>query len=112
MVWTILVTLHVGVCLLLILAVLLQQGKGASMGILSGASQTWFGPTGSKSLLMKITVGFACGFLALSVLLSLVTQRRPAPPPAAPPPMEAPAPGGAQPAPAPAPAAPAAPAAP
>lgn len=101
MIWSTLVTLHVGVCILLILAIMLQQGKGASMGILSGASQTWFGPTGSKSLLMKITVGFACGFLALSVLLSLVSQQRPAaaPPPA---PMEsapaaAPGPAGSPP---------------
>lgn len=59
MIWTILVTIHVLICFLLVLAVLIQQGKGASMGIISGASQSWFGPTGSKTLLMKVTVGLA-----------------------------------------------------
>jgi len=69
-----LMTIYVVVCVLLILAVLIQQGKGASMGLLSGAGQTWFGPAGSKTLLMKITLGLAAGFLALSVLLALATS--------------------------------------
>ena len=106
MIWTILVTFHVVISLVLIVAILLQQGKGASMGILSGAGQTWFGPTGGKTLLMKITVGLACAFLLNSVLLSLAVQRQttmglpplaqPAPPPpgapaqATPPPVPAP----------------------
>lgn len=74
---TILVLIHVAVSALLILAVLLQQGKGASMGMLSSAGQTWFGPTAGKSLLMKMTVGFAVVFLISSVLLTLVSTRRP-----------------------------------
>jgi preprotein translocase subunit SecG len=76
MIWTILVTIHVVVCLLLVLAVLIQQGKGASMGILSGASQSWFGPTGSKTLLMKVTVGLASAFLLLSLLITMAGSRR------------------------------------
>lgn len=76
MIWTILVSIHVGISLVLIVAILLQQGKGASMGILSGAGQTWFGPTGGKTLLMKITVGLACAFLLNSVLLSMAVQRQ------------------------------------
>lgn len=98
MIWTILVTFHVVISLVLIVAILLQQGKGASMGILSGAGQTWFGPTGGKTLLMKITVGLACAFLLNSVLLSLAVQRQTtmALPPlaqAAPPPQGTPPPG-------------------
>ena len=76
MIWTILVSIHVGISLLLIIAILLQQGKGASMGILSGAGQTWFGPTGGKTVLMKVTVGLACAFLLNSVLLSMAVQRQ------------------------------------
>ena len=76
MIWTILVTIHVVICLLLVLAVLIQQGKGASMGILSGASQSWFGPTGSKTLLMKVTVGLASAFLLLSLLITMAGSRR------------------------------------
>ena len=77
MIWTLLVILHLTVSFVLVGAVLLQQGKGASMGILSGAGQTWFGPAGSKSLLMKITVGLSAAFLCTSLLLTLAGTRRP-----------------------------------
>lgn len=87
-------------CLLLILAVLIQQGKGASMGLLSGAGQTWFGPAGSKTLLMKITVGLAGAFLFLAILLALASApRQLAPPPQAPAPASAPPQGSQTPAP-------------
>lgn len=79
----VLVTLHVLICAVLILAVLLQQGKGASMGLLSSAGQSWFGPAGSKTLLMKITVGVAVAFLLSSILLTLAGTRRPLSAPAA-----------------------------
>jgi preprotein translocase subunit SecG len=82
----VLVGIHVLISLFLVLAVLLQQGKGASLGALGGAGQSWFGPTGSKSLLMKITVGLAVAFLLSSILLSLAATERPVMPvqPAAP----------------------------
>jgi preprotein translocase subunit SecG len=92
----ILVVLYVFVCMLLIGAVLIQQGKGSGMGALTGAGQTWFGPAGSKTVLMKITLGLAGVFLVLAILLTLTSTRRPV----APPPPEVPS----------APAAPAAPA--
>jgi preprotein translocase subunit SecG len=79
-------------CVLLILAVLIQQGKGASMGLLSGAGQTWFGPAGSKTLLMKITVGLAGAFLFLAILLALASAPRQLAPP-----MQQPAPAAAPP---------------
>jgi len=88
----ILTFLYVLVCLLLIVAVLLQQGKGSGMGALTGAGQTWFGPAGSKTLLMKITLGLAGVFLAMAVIMTLVASRRPVAPP---PPQEAPAPASA-----------------
>lgn len=81
----VLLTIHAIISVLLILAVLLQQGKGASMGMLSSAGQTWFGPAASKSLLMKLTVGFAVAFLVSSVLLTLASTRRPLSAPASPP---------------------------
>lgn len=91
----VLTALYMGACVLLITAVMLQQGKGASMGLLSGAGQSWFGPAASKTLLMKITVGLAAAFLVLAVLLSLAGTRRQAvaapPPPAESAPAPAPA---------------------
>lgn len=79
------VTIYILICLFLILAVLLQQGKGASMGILSGAGQSWFGPTGGKTFLMKMTVAMAIAFLLSSILITVLSSRRAlmAPPPQA-----------------------------
>jgi preprotein translocase subunit SecG len=50
-------TLHVLVCVFLILVVLLQQGKGADLSVFGGGStQTAFGARGATTLLHKITV--------------------------------------------------------
>ena len=90
---SILVILHGTICVLLLLAVMIQQGKGASMGMLGGASQSWFGPSGAKTILMKITVGLAAGFLLTSMLITLVNSQRRAAPMA---PEQAQAPAGEQ----------------
>jgi preprotein translocase subunit SecG len=50
-------TVHVLVCLFLIMVVLLQQGKGADLSVFGGGStQTAFGAVGATSLLHKLTV--------------------------------------------------------
>lgn len=50
-------TIHVLVCVFLILVVLLQQGKGADLSVFGGGStQTAFGARGATTLLHKITV--------------------------------------------------------
>ncbi|MDA8561887.1 preprotein translocase subunit SecG [Gammaproteobacteria bacterium] len=52
--------------------VLLQQGKGASMGAAfgAGASQTVFGSRGSGSFLLKLTIGLAILFFSTSIALN------------------------------------------
>ncbi len=52
-----LVITHISLCFLLIVVVLLQQGKGAEVGATfgSGASQTLFGSRGSAPFLNKFT---------------------------------------------------------
>ncbi len=55
-------TIHVIVCLFLILVVLLQQGKGADLSVFGGGStQSAFGARGAATLLHKLTVA---GFVA------------------------------------------------
>jgi len=50
-------TIHVIVCLFLILVVLLQQGKGADLSVFGGGStQTAFGARSAATLLHKLTV--------------------------------------------------------
>ncbi len=56
----VLTLLHVVVCIALVMIVLLQKGKGASMGAaFGGSSQTVFGSTGATPFLSKITVATA-----------------------------------------------------
>ncbi len=102
-----LVFFHVFVCLILIMVVLLQAGRGASMGAaFGGSSQTIFGSAGAGTFLGKMTAIIAIFFMLTTLGLSYfssektssvvrgfappkaveetVPQETPAPPPAAP----------------------------
>ena len=72
---TIIVTLHITVCVLLILIVLLQSGKGAEMGVSmgGGAGQTLFGASGPATLLTKITTAVAIIFMLTSLTLAYLS---------------------------------------
>jgi len=72
---TLVVTLHVTVCILLILIVLLQSGKGAEMGVSlgGGASQTLFGAAGPATILTKITTAIAIIFMVTSLTLAYIS---------------------------------------
>jgi preprotein translocase subunit SecG len=67
-----LLTLHVLVCIALIIIVLLQAGKGAEIGASfgSGSSQTVFGATGGKSFMSRLTTGAAVIFMLTSLTLA------------------------------------------
>ncbi len=67
----ILLVAHMLICVFLVMLVLVQQGKGATMGASfgSGASQTVFGSQGSGSFLFKLTALFAALFFATSLAL-------------------------------------------
>ena len=73
---TLVVTLHVSVCILLILIVLLQSGKGAEMGVSlgGGAGQTLFGAGGPATILTKITTGVAIIFMITSLTLACLSD--------------------------------------
>jgi preprotein translocase subunit SecG len=67
-----LTVLHVMVCLVLMLVVLLQRGKGADMGAMlgGGSSQTVFGSRGAGNFLTKTTAVCAVIFMVTSLTLS------------------------------------------
>lgn len=68
---TMLTAIHIIICFLMILIVLLQQGKGADMGAtFGGSSQTVFGSEGPISLLGKMTKGIAVIFMLTSLALA------------------------------------------
>jgi len=75
----ILTGIHVLVCVLLIMIVLLQTGKGAEMGAAFGGgySQTIFGSSGPVSFLNKLTTIVAVVFMVTSLLLAFMTVRSP-----------------------------------
>ncbi len=72
-----LTTIHVIVCLFLIVVVLLQSGKAADLaGAFGGmGSQTVFGPRGSATVLSKATTIAAAVFMITSLSLSIMATR-------------------------------------
>lgn len=74
---TLIVLLHVLICLVLIIAVLLQSGKAADLaGSFGGVgSQTAFGPRGATTLLAKVTTGAAVLFMLTSIGLWIFSTK-------------------------------------
>lgn len=63
---------HVVVCVMLILIVLLQRGRGSDMGAVfgGGSSQTIFGSSGPGTFLGKVTAVVATVFMITSLWLA------------------------------------------
>ena len=72
-----LTAIHVIVCLVLIIAVLLQSGKSADLaGAFGGVgSQTVFGPRGTSSILTKVTTVCAILFMVTSMGLWILSAK-------------------------------------
>jgi len=70
--------IHVVAALVMIVVVLLQQGKGADIGAAFGAgsSQTLFGSRGAGNFLTKMTTAFVVIFMGTSIALSYLTTPR------------------------------------
>jgi preprotein translocase subunit SecG len=70
--------IHVTVCIVLVLVVLLQAGKGANMGaVFGGSSQTVFGSSGPGSFLGKMTTAVAVVFMLTSFFLTYAASNKP-----------------------------------
>lgn len=69
---TFLSTFHVILCVLLVLLVLLQSGKGAEVSAsFSGSSQTVFGSSGGANFFTRLTQAVAALFMVTSILLTI-----------------------------------------
>lgn len=74
---TIVVTIHVVICLALIIVILLQQGKGAEIGaVFGGSSQTAMGSNSAGNAMTKTTWVMAAVFFATSIFLAYASTRR------------------------------------
>lgn len=61
-------------CIALSAIVLLQEGKSAGLGAISGAAETYWGKNKSRSMegkMLQITKYLAIGFMILAVLLNI-----------------------------------------
>lgn len=73
---TLLLIVHVLVCLFLIFIVLIQSGKGAELGAaFGGSSQTLFGSRGAATFFSKLTTIAAVVFMLTSLSLAIVSVR-------------------------------------
>jgi preprotein translocase subunit SecG len=75
--YSLVMIVHIIVCIFLIVVVLLQSGKAADLaGAFGGmGSQTAFGPRGSATLLSKATTISAVLFMITSLSLSIMATR-------------------------------------
>ena len=75
---SVMLLIHVLVCILLVMVTLMQRGKGAGLsGVFGGgATQSVFGGRGAAPMLAKATVVLAVLFMVSSFSLTLVSAAR------------------------------------
>ena len=74
---SIVVSIHVIVCVAMCVIILLQQGKGAEVGaVFGGSSQTVFGASGAGNALTKATGALAVVFFLTSMFLAYSSTQR------------------------------------
>ena len=62
------------VCVILSIVVLMQEGKSAGLGAISGAAETYWGKNKGRSMegtLQKLTTILGVAFIVLSLVLNL-----------------------------------------
>lgn len=73
---TLLLVIHLIVCLFLIFIVLIQSGKGAELGAaFGGSSQTLFGARGAATFFSKMTTVAAIVFMITSLSLAVIAAK-------------------------------------
>ena len=79
MVYYLVVTLYVLVCFMLIITILLQQGKGGDIANAfgGGSSQAVFGARSGATLLTRVTYVLSALFVILSLSLTVLGTRGP-----------------------------------
>lgn len=74
---TLILTLHIIVCFLLVILILLQSGKEGMGVIFGGGNSSVFGSTGAGGILAKLTTLMAIIFVITSLSYTYVTSSRP-----------------------------------
>lgn len=72
---SLLTVVHIITCILLILVVLIQSGKGAEISAsFGGSSQTVFGSSGGANFFTRLTTALAAIFMMTSVTLTMMAN--------------------------------------
>ena len=74
---TLILTLHIIVCVLLVILILLQSGKEGMGVIFGGGNTSVFGSSGAGGILAKLTTLMAIIFVITSLSYTYVTSERP-----------------------------------
>ena len=75
--YTLVVVIHLIVCLFLIFIILIQSSKGAEMGAaFGGSTQTLFGSRGAATFMNKLTTVAAIVFMLTSLSLAVLSMNR------------------------------------
>ena len=74
---TLILTLHIIVCVLLVILILLQSGKEGMGVIFGGGNTSVFGSSGAGGILAKLTTLMALIFVITSLSYTYVTSARP-----------------------------------
>jgi preprotein translocase subunit SecG len=75
--YTIILALHLFLCFLLIIAVLIQSGKGSSLGEAFGGGQSdVFGPGTPANLMNRVTTVVAILFMVTSLTLAILSTQK------------------------------------
>ncbi len=73
---TFITVIHIATIVLLVIAVLLQSGKGAEISAsFGGSSQTVFGSSGGANFFQKFTYGLAAVFMLTSLTLTILPSK-------------------------------------
>ncbi|MCI9372819.1 MAG: preprotein translocase subunit SecG [Lachnospiraceae bacterium] len=70
----VLTVIYIIICIALVILVLMQEGKTAGLGAVSGAAESYWGKNKGRSMegkLVKITTGLAVGFMLIAIILNL-----------------------------------------
>lgn len=71
---TLVTVLYILICIALIVVIVLQEGKSAGLGTISGAAETYWGKNKGRSMeggLVRVTQALTVLFFIVSLLLNL-----------------------------------------
>lgn len=76
--YELILTLHILICVILVIVILIQSGKSAGLGGIFGGgdNENLFSAPSGSAFIRKVTVGLAIGFLCTTLILTVLESRK------------------------------------